>query len=44
MHNFCKIVMICCLVGFVLSLSACAKVAPPAPYEDSGYPHSYPIN
>lgn len=44
MNNFCKLVMICCLAGLVLALSACAKVSPPSPYEDSGYPHSYPRN
>lgn len=40
MKNFCKIVMILCLL--CTALCACGKLSAPQPPEGSGYPHSYP--
>lgn len=30
------------LLAASMALSACGKISAPAPYEGSGYPHSYP--
>ncbi len=39
-----KIFMFILLVIAVLEIASCGKAANPVPYQNSGYPHTYPYN